>query len=135
MNARKEPGELKKVEPVEQSVEQEILEALGEFTDALEKGEVFKRFTCRQIKLNLVPTEYSPALVKKTRKLLGISQSLFARFLGVSPKTVRAWEQGINIPHPMACRFMDEIRRVPSFWIERLREVTVTQVDCKEFAT
>jgi putative transcriptional regulator len=111
----------------ERSVANEVLEALADFTDALEKGEVFKRLTCRQIKLNLVPTEYSPELVRQTRKMLGISEIFFARFLGVSPKTVRAWEQGINTPHPMACRFMDEIRRDRGYWIKRLRQLATTQ--------
>jgi putative transcriptional regulator len=109
------------------SVESEILEALSEFTEALERGEVGKRFTCRQIKLDLKPTPYSPELVKATRQLLRVSQTLFARFLGVSPKTVRSWEQGVNTPSPMACRFMDEIRRSPRYWIERLREAVVTK--------
>ena len=108
------------------SVENDILEALSEFTEALKKGEVSKRFTCRQIKLDLKPTLYSPELVKTTRKLLKVSQSLFARFLGISPKTVRSWEQGINTPSPIACRFMDEIRRSPDYWTERLRESVVT---------
>jgi putative transcriptional regulator len=125
MNDRKEPSQLKKNRTAEQSVENEILEALTDFTDALEKGEVTQRFNSRQIKLNLVPTPYSPELVKETRKVLGVSQSLFARFLGVSPKTVRAWEQGVNAPHKMACRFMDEIRQNPQFWTQRLREVAV----------
>lgn len=124
MNARKDMNRLAKTNAMpESSVENEILEALADFTDALEKGEVLKRFTCRQIKLNLVPTQYSPELVRQTRKMLGISQTLFARFLGVSPKTVRAWEQGINTPHPMACRFMDEIRRDRGYWVKRLRQL------------
>jgi putative transcriptional regulator len=102
-----------------------IIDALADFTDALEKGEVSKRFTCRQVKLNLQNQPYSPKLVKETRGVLGVSQSLFARFLGVSPKTVHAWEQGVNTPSAMACRFMDEIRRSPDHWRKRLRQVTV----------
>jgi putative transcriptional regulator len=109
------------------SVESEILEALSEFTDALKKGDVAQRFTCRQIKLDLKPASYSPELVKTTRKLLKVSQTLFARFLGVSPKTVRSWEQGINTPSPMASRFMDEIRRSPDYWTERLREAVIME--------
>ncbi len=108
------------------SVESEILEALADFTDALKKGEVRARFTCRQVRLKLEPTSYGPELVRQTRKVLGVSQLLFARFLGVSAKTVRAWEQGVNIPHPMACRFMDEIRYSPEHWTERLRQLLVT---------
>lgn len=112
---------------MEASVEDEILEALTGFTEALEKGGVLDKYTLRQIKLNILPTRYDEALVKKTRKVLRVSQSLFATFLGVSPKTVRSWEQGINSPQPVACRFMDEIRRDPPFWKKRLQEIAVAQ--------
>jgi len=126
MNKRKETRRVKPPKS-KTSIEQEIIDALADFTDALEKGEVQKRLTCRQIRLDLKPSEYPPALVEKTRKLLGLSQPLFARCLGISAKTVRAWEQGVNTPHPMACRFMDEIRRNPDYWQQRLREASVPQ--------
>jgi putative transcriptional regulator len=126
MNTRRVPKKTRS-EPAANSVESEILEALADFTDALKQGEVLKRFTCRRIELSLEPTLYSPELVKKTRSVLGVSQTLFAHFLGVSPKTVRAWEQGVNTPHPMACRFMDEIRLVPDHWTKRLRQLTVVK--------
>jgi len=48
----------------------------------------------RKVVLNLEPTKYSPALVKETRRKLGMSQVLFAQFLGVSARAVQAWEQG-----------------------------------------
>lgn len=113
-------------EIVNASVETQILEALADFADALERGEVAERLTCRQVSFDLTPAAYSPGLVKRTRQLLRISQPLFASFLGVSAKTVRSWEQGVNTPSPMARRFMDEIRRAPDYWAGRLREaVTV----------
>jgi putative transcriptional regulator len=59
-------------------------------------------------------------MVKKTRQALAASQTVFAKFLGVSVRTVRSWEQGINIPSDIACRFMDEIRRDPSHLTARL---------------
>jgi DNA-binding transcriptional regulator YiaG len=74
----------KKKRENEASVESEILAALSEFTEALEKGEVTRRLTCRQIKLNLEPTSYDADSVKQVRKLLGVSQALFAKILGVS---------------------------------------------------
>ena len=127
MTRKQDKDHVKKGRAVETSVESEILEALAEFTDALEKGEVTKRLTCRQVKLNLEPTHYSPSLVKETRTAIGVSQVLFARFLGLSPKTVRAWEQGAATPSPMACRFMDEIRLKPDYWCERLKDVVTTK--------
>ncbi len=129
MNKRRQTNPRKNQPEKENSVESDVLEALAEFTHALKKGEVLQRLTCRQVKLNLEPSPYSPQLVKGTRNVLGVSQPLFARFLGVSAKTVRSWEQGINIPSPMARRFMDEIRRAPSHWAARVREVAITSSD------
>jgi len=104
------------------SVGKKIIEGLQEFTEALEGDKrIAEKFTCRKISLDLLPVLYNPRSVKATRKLLGVSQGIFAQFLGVSVKTVRAWEQG-KTPGDMACRFMDEIQRNPEYWRNRLRE-------------
>jgi putative transcriptional regulator len=104
------------------SVGKKIIEGLREFTEAPEGGEkIAEKFTCRKVTLDLLPVPYGPKDVVATRKLLGVSQGVFAQFLGVSVKTVRAWEQG-KTPGDMACRFMDEIRRNPGYWQMRLRE-------------
>jgi len=104
------------------SVGARIIEGLREFSEALEKREpIAKRFTCRKVELQLQSTPCKPETVKTTRNLLGASQGMFAQFLGVSVKTVRAWEQGINVPSDIACRFMDEIRLNPDYWVERFK--------------
>jgi putative transcriptional regulator len=72
--------------------------------------------------LDLLPDTYSPAKVKQTREVLGVSQTLFAQFLGVSGKSVAAWERGAKTPQTIACRFMDEIRRNPPYWQSRFKE-------------
>jgi putative transcriptional regulator len=109
--------------PAKSSVGAKILEGLREFTEALEKEEpLAERFTCRTIMLDLLPVAYGPEAVKATRRLLRTSQGIFAQFLGVSVKTVRAWEQGTNAPSDIACRFLDEIQRNPQFWRKRLLE-------------
>jgi putative transcriptional regulator len=108
------------------SVASKIIDSLQEFSETLKNNEVIsKRFTCRRVILNLEPTPYDPAAVKRTRDLLKASQAVFAKFLGVSVKTVRAWEQGKNTPLDIACRFMDEIRRDPEYWRNRLRQAAV----------
>ena len=94
---------------------------LAEFADALENNDIAK-FTCRKVVLDLVPMSYDPDLVKKTRAILSVSQSIFAQFLGVSIDTVQAWESGMNSPRDMACRFMDEIRHDPTYWRSRLMQ-------------
>jgi putative transcriptional regulator len=104
-----------------------LVSGFREFADALEENprSISKKFTCHRIRLNLRPTNYNAKLVKTTRAVLGASQAIFAQFLGVSVQTVRAWEQGINIPQDAACRLMDEIRRDPDYWQRRLQSLIV----------
>lgn len=100
-----------------------IIDGLNELTEALERGgDIQRKFNVRNVELNLVSTRYTPGLVKKTRKAINASQVVFARFLGVAPNTVRAWEQGANIPNGLAARFLDEIRRNPEYWKARILE-------------
>jgi putative transcriptional regulator len=109
-------------------VGKQIIEGLREFTEALEQDkDIRQEFNCHRVVLDLEPSAYDPEEVKNTRKMLGASQVVFARFLGVSPKTVRAWEQGRNTPNDMACRFMDEIRADPDRWRSRLRDLTTSK--------
>ena len=117
-------------ESVKDSVGAKIIEGLREFTEALEKDEsITERFTCRTVMLDLLPMTYGPEAVRATRRLLRASQGIFAQFLGVSPKSVSAWEQGVNPPSEIACRFMNEIQRNPDFWRKRLRESITVKRD------
>lgn len=103
-------------------VERDLLEGMEGFLDALKsETPLDKLFTCRRVVLDLAPHSYTKEQVKGTRMLLNVSQALFAKFLGVSVKTVRAWENG-KAPNDIACRFMDEIQRNPDYWRQRLRE-------------
>ncbi len=100
-----------------------LVDGLETFADSLEAGEdITQQFNCRKVVLDLQLAPYNRKLVKATRKILGASQAIFAQFLGVSVKTVSAWEQGKKEPSEIACRFMDEIRRDSKHWQERLRE-------------
>ncbi len=108
------------------TVGEQIIEGLQEFGEALKNRETLsKQLNCRKIVLDLNPAPYDPKSVKETRELLNVSQAVFASFLGVSANTVRAWEQGVNAPNDMACRFMDEIRHDPQYWLERLKEMVI----------
>ena len=42
--------------------------------------------------------DIKPSAIKKVRTKVGLTQNLFAKFLGVSQKTVEAWESGTNKP-------------------------------------
>jgi putative transcriptional regulator len=114
------------------SVAERMKSRLQEFAEALESGgDISDQYTCRKVVLNLQPTPYNPELVKQTRALLGLSQHLFAKFLGVSLNTVQAWERGDNPPKDMACRFMDEIRNDPEYWRNRLAKVITAKPESK----
>ncbi len=103
-----------------------IIEGLDEILVVLKTegmAGVKKKFTFHQLKK---PTFEKPALGKADvvaiRTALGASQTVFAGLLGVSPATVRAWEQGVNTPSGMATRFLTEIRTDPDYWKARLKE-------------
>ena len=50
--------------------------------------------------------EFDAQMIKNLRKELRMSQKYLAGYLGVSTKTVEAWEAGINKPSGIACRFL-----------------------------
>jgi putative transcriptional regulator len=108
---------------LKRDIGQEIIDGLGAFAQALKKGDdITARFTCRKVVLDIAPSDYPPKRVRRVRAALGLSQRLFAQFLGVSVASVQAWEQGVKVPAKMACRFMDEILRDPAQWQKRVRE-------------
>ena len=49
--------------------------------------------------------------VKKIRNSTGMSQKIFASYMGVSAKTVEAWEAGINHPSGAASRLLSMIEK------------------------
>lgn len=49
---------------------------------------------------------YTTTEIKTIRKNMGLTQALFAAYMGVSKKTVEAWERGINKPTGPACRLL-----------------------------
>lgn len=50
---------------------------------------------------------YQAEEVKKIRKGTGLSQKNFASYMGVSDKTVEAWEAGKNHPSGVASRLLN----------------------------
>jgi len=111
-------------------LERDLVEGMEGFLHDLKdgSGSIGGKYTCRRVVLDLAPKAYGAAEVKSTRQLLNTSQALFAAFLGVSPKTVKAWEQNTRVPGDMACRFMDEVQRNPEYFRERFSKLA--QVKC-----
>lgn len=50
---------------------------------------------------------YSNIEIKEIRNNAGMTQKVFASYMGVSQKTVEAWECGRSHPSGPACRLMD----------------------------
>lgn len=66
--------------------------------------------------LTILPLEtFSSQEIKDIRNSTGLTQVLFAKYMGVSVKTVEAWEAGRNHPDGAACRLLTITRRNPNF--------------------
>ena len=66
--------------------------------------------------LSIKPVEsFSAEDIKSIRKATGLTQVLFAKYMGVSPKTVEAWESGRNHPDGAACRLLAMTNEDPAF--------------------
>jgi len=79
---------------------------------AYEKG----KGTAKVTKLSVEPlTKYEAKKIKEIRKETGLTQVLFAQLMGVSVKTVEAWESGRNHPEGSSCRLLKMIERDAQF--------------------
>ena len=66
--------------------------------------------------LTISPLEtFTSAEIKEIRSSTGLTQVLFAKFMGVSVKTVESWEAGRNHPDGAACRLLTLTKENPSF--------------------
>ena len=64
---------------------------------------------------------FDPIEVKLIRKKLHVSQSRFAMLIGVSPATLRNWEQGRTYPEGAARVLLKIAARRPQAILEALR--------------
>lgn len=53
-------------------------------------------------------------LARLRKKVLGVSQTIFAAMLSVKPATIRAWEQGLKRPSGAASRLIQIIAMSPN---------------------
>lgn len=66
--------------------------------------------------MSVLPLDVFSAIeIRTIRNNTGLSQVLFARYMGVSVKTVEAWEAGRNQPDGAARRLLYITRENPSF--------------------
>ena len=77
-----------------------------------EKGNL----NAKTVKLTISPVNsFSPDEIKAIRKSTGLTQDLFAKYIGVSVKTVEAWESGRSHPKGAACRLLAITQNDSSF--------------------
>lgn len=85
------------------SVYESIFAGLNE---AIEDAQSDKKKLKRRVVAVEPIKDYSAGEVRAIRKATGLSQRLFAGYMGVSVKTVEAWEAGTNQPSGAASRIL-----------------------------
>ncbi len=84
------------------SVYESIMTGLNEAVE-YEKG----KGKARVVKCTVAPIpDFTPKEIKALRHTLNMTQGTFAALMGVSPKTVEAWEAGANVPLGTARRML-----------------------------
>jgi len=84
------------------NINNSIMKGLNESIE-IEKGEKIGR----KQKVSVTPIEdFSNEEIKKLRNELDLTQIMFAKLIGVTKKTVEAWEAGTNSPNGPARRFL-----------------------------
>ncbi len=61
------------------------------------------------------PEEFNPEKIKQVRQTTSLSQSGLAAILGISVKTVQAWESGRSNPLGPAARILSILQNEPDF--------------------
>lgn len=64
----------------------------------------------RKVKIEPVH-QFGAQEIRDIRKSANLSQSAFASFMGVSKKTVEAWEAGTNIPQGSSQRLLEIVSK------------------------
>ena len=81
---------------------EELMTGLNEAVE-IERGNLKGRKTVYEIQ----PVKrYDNTQIRQIRTSVGMTQILFADYMGVSVKTVEAWEKGTNHPTGTACRLI-----------------------------
>jgi len=81
------------------------LEEAGQFTAG--------KLTLKTFTVPDPPPRYTAERIARIRKSLRMSQSVFARVLNISPKTLQSWEQGIRQPTQAARRLLEVLEKKP----------------------
>ena len=94
---------------------------MSEIFNSIKKGlqeaidyESGKPVSVKRQKVTVVPLpRFKATEIKSIRTSLMLSQHMFSNVLGVSSKTVEAWESGRNVPQGPALRMLDLMSKNP----------------------
>ncbi len=75
--------------------------------EAIEDAQSKEKHLQRRIAAIMPVKTYNAKEIQHIRKKTGLSQKLFAGYMGVSAKTVEAWEAGTNHPSGTASRILN----------------------------
>ena len=79
----------------------EIMASISETSEAAKNNKL-------EVKVFVKPVnKYSAEDIKRIRLSINMTQTMFAGIMGVSQKTVEAWESGRNVPMGPASRILD----------------------------
>lgn len=86
----------------------EAMAAIHEMATGLHEGGVLSKQTMRDLdELCLTPIEkLTPQQIRAIREEAGVSQSVFARYLGVTPGLISGWERGEKSPSSPALKLL-----------------------------
>ena len=89
----------------------DIITGLGQAIE-FEKGNLKVKTTILMVE----PVEcFKPDEIRSIRNSTGLTKIMFAKYMGVSVKTVEAWKAGRNHPEGAACRLPSMTRSDPTF--------------------
>ena len=94
------------------------MSAFDKIKAGLEEAIAYEQGTsaAKTTKLSIQPvSHYEAGTIRSIRLNAGMTQTVFAEFMGVSVKTVEAWESGRNQPIGSACRLLYLTEKDPLF--------------------
>lgn len=87
-----------------------------------EEGKMDLRATT--IEIPDAPPAFSKKEVKEIRARLKVSQPIFAKILGVSDDTVKAWERGSNSPSGSSARLIQLAKKDPQHFLKEIQSLS-----------
>ena len=89
--------------------------------EALQDALAYQRGEATNLRVTKIPSppkQISAKEIRRIRRALHASQTLFACYLNVSPNAVRSWEQGVRRPRNATLKLLAIARRQPKILLQ-----------------